>query len=334
MILHATESDHQFHLKPTFVETFDSYDQNLWTQENGTFLCNFHNRMKNCVLTSGGNLGYITVDDGRMKNKRHMMTMWLLNNCDFDDCCIREKKCTHFTAGYIQSKQKFTYGVYVFVSRAIPHNVRDEKLRSDDAAGMSCFTLKREDNTIFQRQRFMEIGMCFSSRKPNSMVLVWKYDSHSWKRNIPLSFDASENVGVYGISWEPAKITWYVNDEVSAEVESENFIPHGEMTISIGVHPQSTDVGNAFGSVAMVVHMYKITYTKFKFDHTELFQHTGTYEDLKTVLALVVVVLVAFVVMAFLIWHSKFDELLNIPQGYDILFDEADSNFSEMRKPL
>ena len=41
-----------------------------------------------------------------------------------------------------------------------------------------------------------------------------------------------------------------------------------------------------------------------------------------------------FVVMAFLIWHSKFDELLNIPQGYDILFDEADSNFSEMRKPL
>ena len=124
VILYATESDHQFHLKPTFVETFDYYDQNLWTQENGTFLCNLHNRMKNCVLTSGGNLGYITVDDHRMKNKRHMMTMWLLNNCDFDDCCIREKKCTHFTAGYIQSKQKFTYGVYVFVSRAIPHNVR------------------------------------------------------------------------------------------------------------------------------------------------------------------------------------------------------------------
>ena len=98
LLLHSLYSTEEFSQEQgkDFVDNFETYDDSLWIQDNGTVHCTNH-RVRGCALMTKGNIGYFTLSANDFFPERHILSLWMLNNCNSDLCCPNEK-CTAYTS--------------------------------------------------------------------------------------------------------------------------------------------------------------------------------------------------------------------------------------------
>ena len=89
---------------------------------------------------------------------------------------------------------------------------------------------------------------------------MFRYNEIIHRQKILLDFDAAERIEVYGIEWKPKGVTWFVNEKVYHGFAVEVPKIHSQMNIHLYVLPLASDIGYGEKSVAMVVHLYRITF--------------------------------------------------------------------------
>jgi len=262
-----------------FVDSFDEFDKTRWVPENGTFHCSTFSRKRGCAIARPSNLWYTPVTPimNQKRRNKHMMAMWLRNNCDHNFCCMTGR-CTHYTSAFLRSRKLYTYGTYVFLSRAVAANVR----------------------------HFVK------------------------KKYVTLPFDASQDIAVYAIHWEPKRIVWYINDAVAAHVSSDTLIPYGGMFITVGILPIMTDLGFSEDSVAMVIHLYRVTYTRQPsiFDDPKIELFALPLKKNPFVVFIIATLVALLFLLSVLFWWSRIQEKQSvIPYGYEVLNCEPQVSF-------
>ena len=109
----------------SFTDLFEYPDNSLWHRENGSIICTT-NRINACAYMRADNLHYLTLDKTQATavltdKQRHLMAIWLVNDCDEHHCCDQNKRCTIFSSGMLTSHRLYSYGLFLFLARAVPH---------------------------------------------------------------------------------------------------------------------------------------------------------------------------------------------------------------------
>jgi len=279
-----------------FVDNFETYDDSLWIQDNGTVHCTNH-RVRGCALMTKRNIGYYTLAANNFFQDRHILSLWMLNNCNSDLCCPNEK-CTAYTSAQMISRKVYSYGIYLFLARAVGYNVRGPDV-APNAYSLSCFALR---NNLHNDVK-LEISWCFSNRNSYQSTLMFRYNEIIHRQKILFDFDAAERIEVYGIEWKPKGVTWFVNEKAYHAFAVEVPKIHSHMNIHLYVLPLANDIGFGEKSVAMVIHLYRITFL----DRSTLDENKNGNKDELLVLGHVqspVIYIMAFSFFVFMISFS------------------------------
>ena len=115
-----------------------------------------------------------------------------------------------WSGGEIQFKQKRGFGEYHFIMKAAP--------------GPGLVTTLFTHTGPYYGTPKDEIDVSFVGNSPYE-VHFNIFESGNGMRAIkyPLDFDTSKNYALYSFTWEPDRITWYVNGEFAYEITEEEF---------------------------------------------------------------------------------------------------------------
>jgi len=239
-----------------FVDNFETYDDSLWIQDNGTVHCTNH-RVRGCALMTKRNIGYYTLAANNFFQDRHILSLWMLNNCNSDLCCPNEK-CTAYTSAQMISRKVYSYGIYLFLARAVGYNVRANSKTYGSIDCIFCVTLRSSKHRI-------EMSFCFSSIDPYKATCIYRNGDESHKETVSFPFDASTHVSYFGIDWRPYSIVFFVN-QAPAKVIETGFLGYVPMRVYLHLLPlpRAMNVGHSFDSVGMVVHLYRFSYQQVR----------------------------------------------------------------------
>jgi len=112
----------------------------------------------------------------------------------------------------------------------------------------------------------MEISLCIDSEEPQEAILLWQNGAIRRHKHVSLDFDATENLGMWRIIWNPSMISWFVNGELLGRVRGRLWlkIPDVPMHIRVSVFPTEIDEDHEPLDVKFSMHVFKISFKKMK----------------------------------------------------------------------
>eukprot|EP00493_Phyllostaurus_siculus_P025727 UN26072 len=205
------------------LDSFEDIDgADVWVRGNGTIYCT-NRRFNACAVTSERNYGlgmYHQKSQGEYTQTTYL-ELWLYNECDdhsVGSFCCNPQRCTDWTTASLFTNKYYGFGMYVYIARAVPSfNIAKEfKAQAhDDAHAVSCFSIRQARCKICD----FNASMCFSTRIPRKIQLIYRFENTHWKRFIELAYDASDEVGVYAFDYDPTRLSFLVNGQEIARVQ-------------------------------------------------------------------------------------------------------------------
>jgi len=113
----------------------------------------------------------------------------------------------------------------------------------------------------------MEISLCIDSEEPQEAILLWQNGAIRRHKHVSLDFDATENLGMWRIIWNPSMISWFVNGELLGRVRGRLWLkmPDVPMHIRVSVFPREIDEDHELlHDVKFSMHLFKISFKKMK----------------------------------------------------------------------
>jgi len=304
----------------SFTDLFEFPDNSIWHRENGSIICTT-NRINACAYMRSDNLHYLTLEDSEMtqmlhEKQRHLMAIWLMNDCDESHCCDQKERCTIFSSGMLISNKLYSYGLFLFLARAVPH--RADAPGDNIVEARTCFSLQSDN---FGRK--VECSICVSTENPSKALLIWRYHKDSWRRYVDLRYNAATDLVAFGFDWRPDGLRYYVEKEVLAHVAGDFPGPVDGVRLVVSVLPRPSDIAPSPYSVYMSTDIYRIAYNKHKTksNHMDLFRVQKSRNLVPTFVILIFILV--FCIVARWFKNDTVNSYIQAPNDYRLLCESS-----------